>query len=87
MGADAAELPAAAGAAGRPAAAGVVRPTAAGAPNGQLPTTGAAAPPRPRQTAGRAALRPATPRPVVPQVVLPTAPAAVPVGTGSGEQQ
>ncbi|MGW4677289.1 SigE family RNA polymerase sigma factor [Micromonospora taraxaci] len=94
MGADAAELPAAAGAAGRSAAAGVVRPTA---PNGQLPATGAAAPPRPRQTSGRAAPRPAaprpaaprpaTPRPVVPQVVLPTAPAAVPVGTGSGEQQ
>ncbi|MGW1453179.1 SigE family RNA polymerase sigma factor, partial [Micromonospora sp. NPDC002411] len=37
MGADAAELPAAAGTAGRPAAAGVVRPTASGAPNGQLP--------------------------------------------------
>lgn len=87
MGADAAELPAAAGVAGRLAAPGVVRPTASGAPNGQLPATGAAAPPRPRQTGGRAAPRPATPRPVVPQVVLPTAPAAVPVGTGSGEQQ
>ncbi|MEU8217414.1 SigE family RNA polymerase sigma factor [Micromonospora taraxaci] len=87
MGADAAQLPAAAGAAGRPAAAGAVRPTASGVPNGQLPATGAAAPLRPRQTAGRAAPRPATPRPVVPQVVLPTAPAAVPVGTGSGEQQ
>ncbi|MGW0213866.1 SigE family RNA polymerase sigma factor [Micromonospora chokoriensis] len=96
MGADAAELPATAGgtgrpatagAAGRPATAGVVRPTASGTPNGQRPATGAVAPPRPRPTAGRAAPRPTTPRPVVPQVVLPTAPAAVPVGTGSGEQQ
>ncbi|MEO3771450.1 SigE family RNA polymerase sigma factor [Micromonospora sp. B9E7] len=97
MGADAAELPAAAGAAGRsaaaagrPAGAGAVRPAGSGVPAGQLPAT--AATPRPRQTTGRVAPRPATPRPatprpVGPQVVLPTAPAAVPVGTGSGEQQ
>ncbi|MET7961129.1 SigE family RNA polymerase sigma factor [Micromonospora zamorensis] len=98
MGADAPELAAAADIAGRsapPAADG--RPAAAGtsrrgAPAGQHPTTGVAATRRPRQAEGRAVPRPAVPRPVAPRpigppVVLPTAPAAVPVGTGSGEQQ
>ncbi|MEU1642852.1 SigE family RNA polymerase sigma factor [Micromonospora zamorensis] len=98
LGADAAELAAAAGIAGRPAPpAADGRPAAAGAPRrgapaGQHPTTGAAAPRRPRQAEGRAVPRPAAPRPLAPRpigppVVLPTAPAAVPVGTGSGEQQ
>jgi RNA polymerase sigma-70 factor (sigma-E family) len=72
LGADAPELAAAAGIAGRSA--------------------GAAATPRPGRVAGRPVPRPTAPRPAVPraitpQVVLPTAPAAVPVGTGSGEQQ
>ncbi|MEU1398448.1 SigE family RNA polymerase sigma factor [Micromonospora zamorensis] len=98
LGADAAELAAAAGIAGRPAPrAADGRPAAAGAPRrgapaGQHPTTGAAATRRPRQAEGRAVPRPAAPRPVAPRpigppVVLSTAPAAVPVGTGSGEQQ
>ncbi|WCN82195.1 SigE family RNA polymerase sigma factor [Micromonospora sp. LH3U1] len=101
MGADAPDLAAAAGTAGKsaaagtagqPAAAGVARPRGSGAPSGQVPTTGAAATLRPRQTAGRPVPRPATPRPAAPrpigpQVVLPPAPAAVPVGTRSGEQQ
>ncbi|MBG6068064.1 SigE family RNA polymerase sigma factor [Micromonospora ureilytica] len=81
LGADAADLAAAAGIAGRSAAA-----------DGGAGATGAAATPRPGRAAGRqvprvAAPRPAAPRPITPQVVLPTAPAAVPVGTGSGEQQ
>ncbi|MFG3553311.1 SigE family RNA polymerase sigma factor [Micromonospora sp. NPDC047557] len=46
----------------------------------------------PRPAAGRAgpeavAPRPAVPRPIAPAVELPTAPAAVPVGTGAGDQQ
>ncbi|WP_433552625.1 SigE family RNA polymerase sigma factor [Micromonospora zamorensis] len=98
LGADAPELAAAAGIPGRPApptADG--RPAAAGASRrggqaGQHPTTGAAATRRPRQAEDPAVPRPNTPRPAAPRpigppVVLPTAPAAVPVGTGSGEQQ
>ncbi|MFG1872782.1 SigE family RNA polymerase sigma factor [Micromonospora arborensis] len=82
----------AAGAAGRSAAAGAARPGGSGVPTGQVPATGVAATLGTRQAAGRpvpraATPRPATPRPIGPQVVLPTAPAAVPVGTGSGEQQ
>ncbi|WP_406074807.1 SigE family RNA polymerase sigma factor [Micromonospora sp. NBC_01638] len=92
MGADAPDLAAAVGTANQPAAAGVARPRGSGAPSGQVPATGAAATLRPRQTAGRPVPRPATPRPAAPrpigpQVVLPPAPAAVPVGTRSGEQQ
>ncbi|MET8251458.1 SigE family RNA polymerase sigma factor [Micromonospora sp. NPDC005197] len=46
----------------------------------------------PRPAAGRAgpgavAPRPSVPRPIAPAVELPTAPAAVPVGTGAGDQQ
>ncbi|MEU7840007.1 SigE family RNA polymerase sigma factor [Micromonospora sp. NPDC049114] len=46
----------------------------------------------PRPAAGRAgpgavAPRPSEPRPIAPAVELPTAPAAVPVGTGAGDQQ
>ncbi|MEV4495494.1 SigE family RNA polymerase sigma factor [Micromonospora arborensis] len=83
MGADAPDLAAAAGAA---------RPGGSGVPTGQAPATGVAATLRTRQAAGRpvprpAMPRPAAPRPIGPPVVLPTAPAAVPVGTGSGEQQ
>ncbi|MCG5470530.1 SigE family RNA polymerase sigma factor [Micromonospora sp. LAH09] len=86
MGADAAELAAAAGIAGRPApptaegrpaAAGASRRAGQGAPAGQHPTTAAAATRRPRQTDGRAVPRPAAPRPIGPPVVLPTAPATV----------
>ncbi|MET8119325.1 SigE family RNA polymerase sigma factor [Micromonospora sp. NPDC005189] len=92
MGADAPDLAAAAGIAGRSGAAGAARAGASGAPTGQVPASGAAASSRPRQATGRPVPRPATPRsaaprPIGPQVVLPTAPAAVPVGTGSGEQQ
>ena len=47
---------------------------------GRAPATGAVATSRPRQVPGRP-----VPRPITPQIVLPTAPAAVPVGTGSGE--
>ncbi|MET8263228.1 SigE family RNA polymerase sigma factor [Micromonospora arida] len=100
LGADAPELAAAAGIAGRSAAAAGAgaatgaagRTTGSGSRTGRVPATGAAATPRPERAAGRPAPRPAAPRPAVPraitpQVVLPTAPAAVPVGTGSGEQQ
>ncbi|MEU7608472.1 SigE family RNA polymerase sigma factor [Micromonospora sp. NPDC049204] len=100
MGADTPDLTAAAGAAGRPAAAGAAGGSAAAAgrsggssaPTGPVPTAGAAAARRARQSAGRPEPRPATPRPAAPQpigpqVVLPSAPAPVPVGTGPGEQQ
>ncbi|RAN98849.1 RNA polymerase sigma-E factor [Micromonospora saelicesensis] len=101
LGADAPELAAAAGIAGRSAAtagAGVAssgaagRTTGSGSRTGRGPATGAAATPRPERAVGQPVPRPAAPRPAVPsaitpQVVLPTAPAAVPVGTGSGEQQ
>nr|WP_218908204.1 SigE family RNA polymerase sigma factor [Micromonospora jinlongensis] len=103
LGADAPELAAAAGIAGRPAPPTATgRPAAAGAsrrgaPAGQHPTTGAAATRRPRQAESPAvpqpavphpaAPRPVAPRPIGPPLVLPTAPAAVPVGTGSGDQQ
>ncbi|MET7949335.1 SigE family RNA polymerase sigma factor [Micromonospora sp. NPDC005324] len=96
LGADAPELAAAAGIAARPAAAAGAatgaagRSTGSGSRTGRVPT-GAAAP-RPGRAASQpvprpAASRPAVPRAITPQVVLPTAPAAVPVGTGSGEQQ
>ncbi|MCG5465267.1 SigE family RNA polymerase sigma factor [Micromonospora sp. MED01] len=96
LGADAPELAAAAGIAGRPAAAGAGgatgRTTGSGSRTGRVPATGAAATPRPGRAAASPVPRPTAPRPAVPrannpQVVLPTAPAAVPVGTGSGEQQ
>ncbi|MET8359974.1 SigE family RNA polymerase sigma factor [Micromonospora sp. NPDC005171] len=100
LGADAPDLAAAAGVTGRSAAAAVAsagtgaagRTTGPNSRPGRAPATGAAATPGPGQAAGRpvprpAAARPAVPRPITPQVVLPTAPAAVPVGTGSGEQQ
>ncbi|MET7371111.1 SigE family RNA polymerase sigma factor [Micromonospora arida] len=100
LGADAPELATAAGIAGRSAAAAGAgaatgaagRTTGSGSRTGRVPATGAAATPRPERAAGRsaprpAAARPAVPRAITPQVVLPTAPAAVPVGTGSGEQQ
>ncbi|WP_410820184.1 SigE family RNA polymerase sigma factor [Micromonospora sp. 050-3] len=96
LGADAPELAATAGIAARPAAAAGTatgaagRTTGSGSRTGRVPT-GAAAP-RPGRTASQpvprpAASRPAVPRAITPQVVLPTAPAAVPVGTGSGDQQ
>ncbi|MEU8152077.1 SigE family RNA polymerase sigma factor [Micromonospora sp. NPDC048986] len=100
LGADAPELAAAAGIAGRPAAgagAGAStgangRTTSSGSRTGRVPATGAAATPRPGRAGASPVPRPTAPRPAVPrainpQVVLPTAPAAVPVGTGSGEQQ
>ncbi|MEU8180200.1 SigE family RNA polymerase sigma factor [Micromonospora sp. NPDC049044] len=100
MGADAPDLTATpgaagrsagAGAAGRPAAAGAARRGGPGAPSGPVPATGATAPSSGRQPAGRPvprpAVRPAAPRPTGPQVVLPAAPVVVPVGTGPGEQQ
>ncbi|MFG3638818.1 SigE family RNA polymerase sigma factor [Micromonospora sp. NPDC047762] len=100
LGADAPELAAAAGIAGRTgaadSAAGAIgaggRTAGPGSLSGRAPATGAAASPRPGRAAGRPVPRPTAPRPAVPrgidpQVVLPTAPAAVPVGTGSGEQQ
>ncbi|RZT82498.1 RNA polymerase sigma-70 factor (sigma-E family) [Micromonospora violae] len=101
LGADAPDLAAAAGVAGRPAAAAGAsartaaaagggaatgaagRTTGSGSRTGRVPVGGAAGTPRP----GRVAPRPVVPRSITPQVVLPTAPAAVPVGTGSGEQQ
>ncbi|MFI6233545.1 SigE family RNA polymerase sigma factor [Micromonospora sp. NPDC050784] len=99
LGADAPDLAAAAGIAGRSVAAGrsaatgaAGRATGSGSRTGRIPAAGAAATSGPGRAAGRpepspAAARPAVPRPITPQVVLPTAPAAVPVGTGSGEQQ
>ncbi|WP_328651081.1 SigE family RNA polymerase sigma factor [Micromonospora sp. NBC_00330] len=98
LGADAPELAAAAGITGRSAAGagtatGAARQTTgSGSRTGRVPATGAAATPRPGRAAGRPVPRPTAARPAVPrastqQVVLPTAPAAVPVGTGSGEQQ
>ncbi|MGC4757295.1 SigE family RNA polymerase sigma factor [Micromonospora trifolii] len=91
LGADAAELAAAAGIAAAGAATGAAgRTTGTGSRTGRVPT--GAATPRPGRAASQpvprpAASRPAVPRAITPQVVLPTAPAAVPVGTGSGEQQ
>ncbi|WP_433315750.1 SigE family RNA polymerase sigma factor [Micromonospora sp. CA-269861] len=100
LGADAPDLAAAAGIAGRSAAAGggqaatgaAGRTAGSGSRTGRAPAAGAAATPGPGRAAGRPAPRPAAPRVAVPRsitppVVLPTAPAAVPVGTGSGEQQ
>ncbi|MEW2426448.1 SigE family RNA polymerase sigma factor [Micromonospora sp. NPDC047644] len=97
LGADAPDLAAAAGRSGAAdTAAGAIgaagRTTGSGSRTGRVPAAGAAASPRPGREAGRpvprpTAARPAAPRVINPQVVLPTAPAAVPVGTGSAEQQ
>ncbi|MET8089877.1 SigE family RNA polymerase sigma factor [Micromonospora sp. NPDC005220] len=97
LGADAPDLAGTAGrsaaTAGGSAATGATgRTTGVGSRAGQAPVTGATARPTPGRVAGHpvprpAAPRPAVPRSVTPQVVLPTAPAAVPVGTASGEQQ
>ncbi|MEU4551083.1 SigE family RNA polymerase sigma factor [Micromonospora violae] len=100
LGADAPDLAAAAGSSGRTAAAAgggaatgaAGRTTGSGSRSGQASVSGAAGAPRSgrvaqRQVPRRVAPRPAVPRSITPQVVLPTAPAAVPVGTGSGEQQ
>ncbi|MEU4471832.1 SigE family RNA polymerase sigma factor [Micromonospora sp. NPDC023888] len=81
-----------AGAAGRSATAGAARSGGSGAPTGPVPAAGVAATRQASPAAGRpvprpAVPRPAAPRPIGPQVVLPSAPAAVPVGTGPGEQQ
>ncbi|MEH0929589.1 SigE family RNA polymerase sigma factor [Micromonospora sp. CPCC 205558] len=97
LGANAPEL---AGVAGQPTATesrsgargAAGRTTGSNSRTGGLPVTDAAATPRPGRSAGRPVPRPAAPRTAVPRsiappVVLPTAPAAVPVGTGSGEQQ
>ncbi|WP_307871797.1 SigE family RNA polymerase sigma factor [Micromonospora sp. U21] len=91
MGAAAPELAPGATSGGRTAAAGAVRSGGAGtaraggaaAPTGQVTATGDAAPSRPRTTNSPVVPRPAAPRPVE----LPVAPAAVPVGTGTGEQR
>ncbi|MEU8422376.1 SigE family RNA polymerase sigma factor [Micromonospora sp. NPDC048835] len=100
LGEDAPDLAAAAGVSGRSrvaAGAGATpgtsdRTTGSGSRPGRVPATGTAAPPGSGRAAARPVPRPAAPRPAVasaitPQVVLPPAPAAVPVGTGSGEQQ
>jgi len=89
MGEEAPDLAAAAGVAGGSSPGAAAEP---GSRTGRAPATGAGAPLRPGPAAGLpvprpAAPRPAAPRPIGPQVALPTAPAAVPVGTGSGEQQ
>jgi RNA polymerase sigma-70 factor (sigma-E family) len=96
MGADAPDLAAASGTA-RLSAAGTGggtdaagRTADAGTRTGRSPSSAAAATPGFAPMSGRPVPRPAAPRsarPTSPQVVLPTAPAAVPVGTGSGEQQ
>ncbi|WP_406077461.1 SigE family RNA polymerase sigma factor [Micromonospora sp. NBC_00858] len=96
MGADAPDL-VGGSATERRTAAGTDRAGGAGAPTGPAPATGAAAARQPRTASGRAAPRPATPRAAVPRpavprqaevpVEMPAAPAAVPVGTGSGEQR
>ncbi|MCO1595279.1 SigE family RNA polymerase sigma factor [Micromonospora sp. RHAY321] len=91
MGADAPDL-----AAGRPTAApgadprtaaGTDRVGGAGTRTGSAPVTRGATAGRTPQTARRALPRPAVPQPAEPPVELPAAPAAVPVGTGSGEQR
>ncbi|MFG2047271.1 SigE family RNA polymerase sigma factor [Micromonospora sp. NPDC048935] len=92
MGADAPDLTATAarsataGSAGR-STAGAARSGGSGAPSGRVPAAGAAAAPTARRAVDRPVPRPAAPQPIGPQVVLPSAPAAVPVGTGSGEPQ
>ncbi|MEV4823980.1 SigE family RNA polymerase sigma factor [Micromonospora sp. NPDC049274] len=57
---------------------------------GRVPGGRSAATPRPaaaRAEPGAVAPGPSAPRPIAPAVELPTAPAAVPVGTGAGDQQ
>ncbi|MGC4877991.1 SigE family RNA polymerase sigma factor [Micromonospora sp. DT43] len=57
---------------------------------GRVPGGRYAATPRPaagRAEPGAVAPGPSVPRPIAPAVELPTAPAAVPVGTGAGDQQ
>ncbi|MDG4760216.1 SigE family RNA polymerase sigma factor [Micromonospora sp. WMMD710] len=74
---------------GRAATAGTARTGGAGYLTRRTPA-GTTPRPRPaseRSVPGAAAPRPAAPRPIGPPIELPTAPAAVPVGTGPGEQQ
>ncbi|MEH1026797.1 SigE family RNA polymerase sigma factor [Micromonospora profundi] len=83
---------------GRTARTGTGRPAGAGAPGRRIPAAtprvdaaarsraDAAARPRP-DAIDRDAPRPAVPRPAALAADLPTAPAAVPVGTGPGERQ
>ncbi|MFF5177322.1 SigE family RNA polymerase sigma factor [Micromonospora sp. NPDC000316] len=68
---------------GRAPLAGTARP-GAGTPSRRVPT-GATA--RPRHAAERAVPRPSVPHTTALPVELPTAPAAVPVGTGPGDRQ
>ncbi|MET8350851.1 SigE family RNA polymerase sigma factor [Micromonospora sp. NPDC005206] len=98
MGAAAPELAGEATTGGRTAVAGTLRsgagPARAGGAttlSGQVTATGDAAPSRPRTTTNPAS-RPAVPRPIAPRPVelpveLAVDPAAVPVGTGTGEQR
>ncbi|MET7878008.1 SigE family RNA polymerase sigma factor [Micromonospora profundi] len=75
---------------GRTTGTGTGRPGSAGVPGRRTPaaTPRADATARPRPDAiDRAAPRPAVPRPAVLAADLPTAPAAVPVGTGPGDRQ
>ncbi|MGQ5260498.1 SigE family RNA polymerase sigma factor [Micromonospora sp. ZYX-F-536] len=91
MGTDAPDLaagrPTAAPGADRRTAAGTDRVGGAGTRTGSAPVTRGATAGRTPQTARRALPRPAVPQPAEPPVELPAAPAAVPVGTGSGEQR
>ena len=99
LGADAARARRRAGIAGRPAPpAADGRPAAARRPRtwrtGRGRRTRPPVPPRRADPGGgrpsrsaSAARRPVAARPIGPPVVLPAAPAAVPVGTGSGEQR
>ncbi|SCE81411.1 RNA polymerase sigma-70 factor, sigma-E family [Micromonospora coriariae] len=71
--------------------AGTARAGGANSLNGQVTATGGAAPSRPRARTNPSS-RPAVPRPVAPRPVelpdeLAVDPAAVPVGTGTGEQR
>ncbi|WP_410810000.1 SigE family RNA polymerase sigma factor [Micromonospora sp. 067-2] len=71
----------------RVTAAGPARTGNAGTSTGSTPASGATAAGRPRPAPVRAAPRRAAPQPGGPPVELSAAPAAVPVGTGSGEQR
>ncbi|MEU8165811.1 SigE family RNA polymerase sigma factor [Micromonospora sp. NPDC049004] len=78
--------------AGRGDAAGAGRGADAARPGPAGRDSGGRAVATPRPAAGRAVPgavvpRPSVPRPIAPAVELPTAPAAVPVGTGAGDQQ